>query len=183
MASIEERLSALEVVMRDGNITTNGNFYTNDTGRASYNPVKWFMGTMKKGLYFFFQKRFDDQANEKYWAGFETFRDPGLTPDKVSWGYGALPGRMWFQGHCMEADGTYVTRSVVAERVYLAPPVYRHMKTGEFKHPSSWSPSGEPLDENQELMGGIYYKDVSCYITREVDEVVVYNRGIRKVIA
>ena len=182
---IDERVEALEQALARLDIyglTTAGNVTLEDGGREPSNPVKLLLGKLAQalGLYAFFQRRFDGQAVGEYWAGMETSQQP---PDgsPVAWGYGALPMRLWWQNCLLEANGTLVVRNVVAERVYLAPPVYRDMRTGAFISPSSWSPAGEPLDAEGRLLGGIYWPEsLGTYLTvHDGVPVVVHDSEIR----
>lgn len=180
--TIEERVDALEQTITrldQYGLTTAGNVILEDSGRAPSNPVKLLLGKLSQalGLYAFFQRRFDDQARGEYWAGLETSQQP---PDgnPIAWGYGALPMRLWGQNCLLEANGALVVRNVVAERVYLAPPVYRNMRTGVFVSPSSWSAAGEPLDDHGNLLGGIYYPEtVGTYLTVHDGQPVIVHNG------
>lgn len=188
MSELDElraRIEALEAVIDPGsmNILTLGNLTLEDEGREPGNPVKLFLGFLSRatGLYAFWQRRFGGQALGEYWAGLETSLAP---PDgrPVAEGYGALPLRLWGQNVLLEANGALVVRTVVAEKVYLAPPVYRHRWTGEFVAPSAWSQAGEPLDEQGRVLGGIMYDpaDLGTYLTvHEGKPVVVHDGEVR----
>lgn len=165
------------------NIETTGNLTLHDDGRESSNPVKLFMGFLQRatGLYFFWQRRFPGQSDGTHWAGMETSLEP---PDgrPIAEGYGALPMRLWGQNVLLEANGALVVKDVVAHKVYLSPPVYRHRWTGQFMSPSGWSAAGEPLDDEGRVMGGIYYDvaNLGTYLTvHEGQPVVVHNGEIR----
>lgn len=160
-----------------GNVTLEDNA---DAPREPSNPVKLLLGRLGRnlGLYAFFQRRFPGQSNGEYWAGIET---SAPVPDgkPVAWGYGALPLRLWGQNCLLESQGALVVRNVVAERVYLSPPVYRNLETGEFVSPSSWSAAGEPLDEQGRLLGGLYWNDadLGTYLTRVDGRPVLVHDG------
>ncbi len=160
-------------------LTTAGNLTLEDGGRVPSNPVKVLLGFLGRatGLYVFWQRRFGGQAQGEYWAGLETALEP---PDgrPVAEGYGALPLRLWGQNVLLEANGALVVRHVVCERVYLAPPVYRHRWTGAFVTASGWSGAGEPLDAEGRVLGGIYYPaQLGTYLTVHEGRPVVVHEG------
>ena len=191
LEELKQRVDALEAalaaVVQPGtaNIVTQGNITLEDAGRDPSDPVKLFLGKLAEhGLYFFWQNRPPGQGTD-VWGGFETWTaPPDGDPAHASWGYGALPGRAWFQGWCLEADSSETIRNIVAERIYLAPPLYRNLQTGGFELPDHYSAQGVPFTALGEMMGGIQpdREHLNVYITRDGDDVVLINGTNRTII-
>lgn len=183
--TIEERLAAVESMMAaitidpaNGGVTTGGNVAIEDGGRAPSNPLKLFLGNIAlRGLYFFWQKRFEGQGSE-YWGGFETWLNPG-EGKPPGWGYGALPGRAWFMNFLLEANGVQVGQSVVVQRIYLQQPAHRNLETGAFEKAHRYDAQGVPFTAGGQVMGGIYpdYGDLVVRIERVGNEVWLFAPG------
>lgn len=184
-AQIADLTARLNGVAQQGtnNIQTDGNMSMLGD-RPPGSPLKFFIGKdFQRGLYFFFQERFPGQGTE-LWGGFETYQaPPDGDPTHASWGYGALPGRAWFQNFLLEANGDNVSRNVVTNRIYLQVPAHRNLSTGVFEKPSSYSPEGVPLAADGSPLGGIYpdFNDLGTYFAREGDQVVLYINGAEAV--
>lgn len=110
-------LALLATGFTAGNLESAGNLYL-ISRRSFSDPIKLFLGPSgQRGLYGFVQERPDGSL----FVGLESYQAPPAGRP-VAEGYGALPGRLWFRETLIEADGTMVARSVVAERLYLQPP-------------------------------------------------------------
>jgi hypothetical protein len=192
MDAVNERVTVLErqvealtamlvgiLMPGTSNINTPGNITQVDPGRTASDPVKQFMGNSPdSGLYTFWQRRFSS-GDGQYWGGMETFRRPAAECPP-HWGYGAEPMRLWGQNFLFEANGTAVVRNIVTERVYLAPPVFRNLETGEFVPAASFDANGTPYGPGGERLGGIYWDtaNLGVYLTQVDGWPVVVKGGI-----
>lgn len=160
--SLEQRVERLEadnvrlqqlLDLALGNLLTPGNL-TQQSDRPPASPMKHIMTTAdaRGGLYTFMQQRPPNQGSE-LWAGVETF----IKHQTPSWGYGALPLRLWGQSALLESNGVLVVREVVTEKVTERPVNYRNLTTGAFEPAASYDSHGVPLDDSGSPMGGIYY--------------------------
>ena len=94
-------------------------------------PRQWLGYDEDRLLYTYFQVSPDHPQG---WAGMETFQRPAFGVP-VSYGYGALPLRIWGRDFIAEADGSVAAGAAfMSPRVYLSPPAY-HQDSGGI-HPS-----------------------------------------------
>ena len=179
-AQVEVLTTALAGIVQDGtnNIQTIGNISMIGP-RDPSNPRKFFMGpSFDRGVYLFSQERFAGQGSDE-WGGIETYRKPDDDPSHASWGYGADPGRMWWQNFLLEANGDQVGVNVVANRIYLQQPKYRNLQTGGWEKPYQYH-NGVPCKADGTPLGGIQvdFDDLGSYITRDGDRLVLYHGGV-----
>lgn len=138
-------------------------------GTASNFPLVRLGDDIDHHLYFFHQPR---PGTDEFWAGLQTFRRPPEgTP--VDFGYGYYPGRHWNQHFLQEAGGEVMSRSMIAERVYLTPPHYRDVSdpSGQFVRPNHFDADGVPRKADGERLGGIHFLGAALetYIERQPD--------------